>query len=198
MHNQTPLQPLSALSALQANFGLMKLGGKIRVIERHQVSVVLSGHSSDEIAFYEKSDGEVLMKRFLESQPIPCKVKDTIADFWISPHTHVYTAIAFSPWTTPPSTLNYWVGASVTPSVGDWRVIRNHIHQVICAGDSILFEYLLNYLAHMLQFPEDKPGIMVVLLGKQGTGKGLFFQILQRIWSRTSWMKLSLPVTVKQ
>jgi hypothetical protein len=158
----------------------------------------VSGHTSDEIAFYEKSDGEVLMKRFLESQPMPCKVKDTITDFWISPHTHVYTAIAFSPWATPSSTLNYWVGATVTPSVGDWRVIRNHIHQVICAGDSILFEYLLNYLAHMLQFPEDKPGIMVVLLGKQGTGKGLFFQILQRIWSRTSLLVSDIQQVVGQ
>ena len=38
----------------------------------------------------------------------------------------------------------------------------------------------------MLQCPEHKPGVMLVLLGRQGTGKGLFFQILQRIWSRTS------------
>ena len=72
MHNQTPSQPLSALSVLQANFGLMKLGGKIRVIELHQVSAVLSGRTSDEIAFYEKSDGEVLMKRFLGGCPIFC------------------------------------------------------------------------------------------------------------------------------
>jgi hypothetical protein len=38
----------------------------------------------------------------------------------------------------------------------------------------------------MLQYPEHKPGVMLVLLGKQGTGNGLFFQILQRIWSRTA------------
>ena len=78
MHNQTPSQPHSALSVLQDNFGLMKLGGNIRVIELHQVSAVLSGHTSDEIAFYEKSDGEVLMKRFSESQPISSDVKKTI------------------------------------------------------------------------------------------------------------------------
>jgi phage/plasmid-associated DNA primase len=37
----------------------------------------------------------------------------------------------------------------------------------------------------MLQFPALKPGVMVVLLGKQGTGKGLFFEILHRIWPKT-------------
>lgn len=198
MHNSTPSQPLSALSALQTNFCLMKLGGKIRVVERNQVSLVLSGQSSGDLAFYEKTDGEVLMKRFLESQPIPCKVKDTIADFWISPYTHVYTAIAFSPTSTPATTLNYWIGATITPCSGDWRLIRNHIRSVICDGDPVLFEYLLNYLAHMLQFPEDKPGIMVVLLGKQGTGKGVFFQILQRIWSRTSLLVSDIQQVVGQ
>ena len=34
----------------------------------------------------------------------------------------------------------------------------------------------------MVQHPEQKPGVMIVLLGRQGTGKGAFFQLLGRIW----------------
>jgi hypothetical protein len=37
----------------------------------------------------------------------------------------------------------------------------------------------------MLQKPEEKPGIMIVLLGGQGTGKGTFFELLNAIWSLT-------------
>ena len=73
----------------------------------------------------------------------------------------------------------------IKPTQGDWSRIRTHLYEVICDGDIELFEYLLDYVAHMLQRPEEKPGVMVVLLGSQGTGKGLFFQILQRVWGRT-------------
>jgi hypothetical protein len=38
----------------------------------------------------------------------------------------------------------------------------------------------------MIQKPEEKPGIMIVLLGGQGTGKGVYFSLLRAIWSRTT------------
>ena len=50
-------------------------------------------------------------------------------------------------------------------------------------GDS---EYLLRFLAHMLQKPAEKPGVMIVLKGGQGTGKGALLQIVQRIWQGAS------------
>jgi hypothetical protein len=34
----------------------------------------------------------------------------------------------------------------------------------------------------MLQYPEEKPGVMIVLLGSQGTGKGTLFKLLAKIW----------------
>jgi replication-associated recombination protein RarA len=41
------------------------------------------------------------------------------------------------------------------------------------------------YLAHALQRPKEKPGVMIILLGGQGTGKGTFGRICQKIWSAT-------------
>jgi hypothetical protein len=38
----------------------------------------------------------------------------------------------------------------------------------------------------MIQKPTEKPGVMIVLLGGQGTGKGMFFKLLRAIWSRTT------------
>jgi len=38
----------------------------------------------------------------------------------------------------------------------------------------------------MLQKPEEKPGIMVVLLGGQGTGKGTLFRLLRAIWRHST------------
>ena len=38
----------------------------------------------------------------------------------------------------------------------------------------------------MIQKPEEKPGIMIVMSGGQGTGKGTFFCLLQKIWLKTT------------
>ena len=188
----------SALSILQDHFCLIKLSNQIRILERHEAQMILDGQALGEICFFERKDGELLMKRLLELQPINCDVKKTIMDFWSHPNTHVYKNIAFAPWATPPTTLNYWVGSLVKPVLGDWEVIKLHIKNVICNDDLHLYEYLLNYLAHMIQYPGDKPGIMVVLLGKQGTGKGLFFEILKRIWPRSTLLVSDIQQVVGQ
>ena len=135
INNTTVVAQLNPLNLLQNYFCLMKLGGQISIVERFQANLVLSGQSLEEIAFYDKPSGELLMKRFLESQPLRCNTKETISDFWISPTTHVYTAIAFSPAITSSTTLNYWVGTLVKSSQGDWECIRRHLFNVICAGD---------------------------------------------------------------
>ena len=123
----------------------------------------MSGQQAGSVNFYKRQAGEVVIKRFLEQLPITCDAKKTITDFWINPATHVYTEIAFNPIAQPPSTLNYWVEPVIKPTQGDWSRIRTHLYEVICDGDIELFEYLLDYVAHMLQRPEEKPGVMVVL-----------------------------------
>jgi len=183
MSNQQAATPLESL---QAAYCLIKLGGDILIVDRQDVADAIAGRKLGGIDFYKRPAGETLMKRLLENYAGQCDVKKTILDFWKDPKTHVYTDIAFSPKLQPPSTLNYWVGTLLQPTKGNWNIIKTHIISVICSGDIKLYEYLICYLAHMLQFPALKPGVMVVLLGKQGTGKGLFFQILHRIWPKTT------------
>lgn len=178
--------PSTPLDSLQNAFCLIKLSGDIFVVDRADVLGVMTGTKLGGLEFFKRAAGETLMKRFLENTPFQCDVKKTIAEFWVNPKTHMYTDIAFTPKSQPPTTLNYWVGNLITPVKGDWSVIKMHLHDVICGGNQRVYDYVISYLAHMLQRPEIKPGIMLILLGKQGTGKGLFFQILHRIWPRTS------------
>lgn len=189
---QTPLQ------LLQCVFCLIKLGGSVLVVDQGEVAMVLSGKKLGPIAFYKKADAEVLMKRYLENLPIQCDVRKTLADFWVNPKTHVYIDVAFSPNKLPITTLNYWVGHLITPAPGDWEVIKTHLLCVICSGDEDLYSYLIRFLAHMLQFPEQKPGVMVTMLGKQGTGKGMFFEVLRRIWPMTTLLVSDLNQIIGQ
>ena len=192
VNSSTPLQ------ALQDAFCLIKLGGVLSVVDCNDVKDALSGKLMGELMFYKKMDGEVLMKRFLEKLQSQCDVKKTITDFWVDPKTHMYTAIAFSPLAKPSTTLNYWVGSSIKAAPGDWSVLRVHLLKVICSADQKLYDYLIHFLAHMLQRPEEKSGVMLILLGKQGTGKGIFFQIIQKIWSRTSLLVSDINQVVGQ
>ena len=180
----TPTQ--SALKALQLNFCLIKLGGQIRIIDRDEIKNVASGTGEVEVNFYKKQDGDTLLRRHLESLPIPSDPKKTITDFWVDPSTHMYDSTAFSPRATPATTLNYWVGPTTAPQPGNWLMLSNFLFEIICNNDQKTYDYLLHFLAHMLQKPEEKPGIMIVLLGQQGTGKGAFFRLIRSIWGRTT------------
>lgn len=174
------------LSALQDQFAILDLTGEIRVVDRQQIAALLSGAIQGDTAMYKKPDAELRMKRCLEALPVSCNSKQVVADFWTSPVTLVYTCTGFTPKATPPSVLNYWVGPVPLPRPGNWVVLRDYLRDVICAGDTLCFDYLIGYMAHMIQRPEEKPGVMLVLLGGQGTGKGMFFSLLKAIWPRTT------------
>ena len=187
MANSTyPIVPTTALQHLQDRFAIIDLSGEIRVVDRHQIADVLSGSHKGEVSFYKKADAELLMKRALERLPMASKPSDVVRDFWVSPNTLQYEATAFSPLTRPPTTLNFWVGPTVQPAPGCWVLLRDYLRDVICGGNSNAYDYLVQYMAHMIQRPEEKPGVMVVLLGGQGTGKGVYFSLLRAIWPRTT------------
>ena len=176
---------ISALKELQNCFCLVNLAGEIRHADRRQIQNALTDDTLIEVSFYKKQDGNLLMRRHLESLPIDSDVKKAIDNFLINPKTHMYDQVAFSPLTLPSTTLNYWTGSTITPTEGDWKVLGAFILDIICDGDEKVYKYLICYLAHMLQKPEEKSGIMIVLLGGQGTGKGTFFTLLRAIWAKT-------------
>jgi hypothetical protein len=179
--------PLTPLQHLQAKFGIVDLGGELRLIDLEQLSHVLNGTATSDLAFYSRADGNIKLARALEALPLRSDPKIETKKFWIDPNTKIFDSIAFTPDPTAPSTINYWVPPTVKPIPnGDWQVIGEFLLNVICAGDMALFRYLMMYVAHMLQHPSIKPGIIIVLLGGQGTGKGTFLRMLYRIWSRTT------------
>jgi hypothetical protein len=179
-----PVDQTSPLKTLQANYALYQGGGEIYVVSNTQLQKYRDG-APKAPDFIRRTAAEILMKRDLEMLPISFKPSEAIRDFYSNPGTNIYLEVAFSPLVEAPTVLNLWRPPVIEPKKGDWGIIRSHLFNVICNGDRRHFSFLLRYLAHMLQRPEEKPGVMLVLLGKQGTGKGAFFQLLERIWSRS-------------
>ena len=178
-------KPITALAVIQSRFALLDLSGELRIVDRDKIEQVMSGKAK-EISFYRRPEGQILIARELENLPYSVNTKVEFTNFINNPGTHVYNEVAFSPLATQASTLNYWIAPSIKPIQGDWFVLQEFLHTVICNNNVALFDYLINYLAHMLQRPHEKPGIMIVFLSGQGCGKGRFYKLLGRIWSRTT------------
>ncbi len=74
-------------------------------------------------------------------------------------------------------------GASVLADTIDWGVVPKegicglylgHVHDNICAGNTDLYERVLDWMACAVQHPGDLPGVAIALVGAPGTGKGVF------------------------
>lgn len=180
---------LQALQALQQQFSLIKLSGELYLVDQSELVL----NTSDEPQMfnaYSLRAGDLLMRRHIESLPIglaKADVKGVIDSFKTSPNTRVFDRVAFSPTAQPATTLNLWTGPALQGRPGSFTVLEDFLREVICADEPHVFDYLMNFLAHMLQKPEEKPGIMIVMLGDQGVGKGAFFRLLRRIWRHSAW-----------
>ena len=185
--NQASTAAVSALSALQQAFAISRIGGQIRLLERQVIREAQQGSTTAAVHFIKKQDGDLILKRFIESLPIPvAKPAEVVNSFWVSPNTIEYHRLAFHPIPQSADTLNLWVPHTVVPAQGVWTVIENYLKDVICDGDLALFNYIIQFLAHALQHPEEKPGIMIVLIGAEGVGKGFFIRLLEALWGATT------------
>lgn len=109
-----------------------------------------------------------------------------IAEVWLS-HSlrRTYDSIVFSPkQATPPGIYNTWRGFACRSVQGDWSLMETHIRDVICSGDSIAAEYLLNWMAFAVQHPDKPAEVAVVLQGNRGTGKGKYANAMAALFGQ--------------
>lgn len=111
--------------------------------------------------------------------------------YWIEhPKRRQYIGVDFNPNGVPEGWLNTYPGFPLAPRAGgSFKRIRWHLKYVICNGDKVLFRALIQWLAHMLQKPGEKPGFAVVLISEgKGTGKDtvghIVRQMLGRMWTQ--------------
>jgi len=99
-----------------------------------------------------------------------------LSKLWLeSPRRRQYDGIVFSPGKDVPGFYNLYKGFAVTPVKGDWSLYRHLMKEVIAAGDEENFNYLLKWMARLVQDPGgERPGVSVVMRGKMGVGKGVF------------------------
>lgn len=116
--------------------------------------------------------------------PTGADIATPISKEWLqSPDRAQYTRLGFWPGDRAPrGAYNLWRGWGVDPKPGaSCDLILKHIREVVAAGNDDWFRYNLRYDAHMVQRPDDKPGVARVLRGGRGAGKDTYGELLVRI-----------------
>lgn len=96
-----------------------------------------------------------------------------------------YERIAFAPGRElDPTIYNLWQGFAVEPMEGDCGMFLDHTRSIICDGSEERYDYLLGWMARVVQRPGSPGETAIVMRGGQGTGKSFFANEFGRLFGR--------------
>lgn len=58
----------------------------------------------------------------------------------------------------------------------------NHIKEIITSNDEKIYKYMMSWIAYLIQNPGKKTKTCLILIGKQGTGKTIFTDIIAKLF----------------
>jgi hypothetical protein len=73
------------------------------------------------------------------------------------------------------------------------RTLVEHLLNVVCRGDFDLYQWVLMWLAHIVQYPTRLAGTALALRGAQGAGKSLVGEVMGAILGSQLHAKVSRP-----
>lgn len=102
-----------------------------------------------------------------------------------STNPFMYDKVVFTPNFYDNRIINLWRGFSNSDDEKDVdmshvQIMLNHISNVIAGGNKNHYEFIIQYMAQLIQTPEDKLKVAMVLIGGQGCGKGIYTTFLTK------------------
>jgi len=183
--NGVPLNLKDPLQYLQQQFAYLNMDGRLSLVDLTSLERRTNQGIAAKLSLSNLQDGNLLIRRALRAKFQDVNLNDISIKFAHSPDTRCYSGVEFNPAGNSEGYLNLWVGPTTQPKAGEWQRIAAFLHEVICDKDEACYQYLIHYIAHALQRPEEKPGVMIAMMSGQGTGKGTLARILRKIWSAT-------------
>jgi len=168
------------LEELNIKYAVVPMGNKMSIL-----NIV-----KDEIRFFSPGDFNLALQNRTAIDDSGSEPKQIPASKWWLKHPDrkEYKKVDFLPEIeTPDGVFNMWKGFAVKPKGGleDIPLFHELIDDVICSGNEQWTVYLWGWLAHMVQFPHEKPGVAVVLRSDaQGVGKSRFAEYVGSLLGR--------------
>jgi len=176
----------SLVQRLNSKHAVVMVGGKC-VIANEEFD---PSFGYENITFSTQSD---LIARYANRSVGRGKAKTSEGRAWLNhPDRRQYDGIIFAPGQEVPGYLNLDRGFAVTPKPGSCSLFLDHLRNNLCRGDEDLSDYLLAWMADCVQNRSRRPGVSVVLRGRQGTGKGIFSSQFGALFGR-HFIQISQP-----
>ena len=176
-----PMGPDDGLKYMNKKYAVVKEGGKT-LVAASRLDPILERESIEFQTFSALKD--FYCNRYVQTgtrnrQP----VLEPLGDFWLKhPNRRQYEQVVFQPEGDTPGCLNLWRGWGLEPIPGDWSLMQEHLYENVCRGSQGDYDYLLRWMAAMVQKPGAPAEVAVVTIGKRGTGKSIVAKALGRIF----------------
>ena len=161
------------LPSMLANWAFVQVEGSARVLREEL--------NADQIILYKLDDlkKEFANQRVLDHSSDKPRMMN-LADMWLEhPDRRTYPGgICFAPDGEVINKYNLWRGWSYKPVPGDVAPFIEFVTNVIASGDDEHAEYILGWVAQMIQKPQSKVGVGITLRGKKGSGKSFFGELI--------------------
>lgn len=99
------------------------------------------------------------------------------------------------PLICPPNIYNTWKPFAMEfvdeYTTVDIQPLLNHI-KIISNHDEAVYNYIIEWIAHMIQFPAQKT-TMLVIVGEEGNGKGTFLNMIAKMIGSNKYMESTQP-----
>jgi hypothetical protein len=119
-----------------------------------------------------------------KDEKIKTSFSNILNEYSVHPEFSIYDKLDFRPYLTEDQknyaegeVFNLFTGFSHKPE-GDYdeeliAPILYHMKEILSGGNEEFYKYYLQYLAHAIQYPNDKPGVAIIFISKEGLGKDL-------------------------
>ncbi len=166
------LESTAFIQQLNQEFAVVSAGSSVVILRE-----VCDAEGNPDIVLLNDSSFRLLLLNWPKLDGV------SAAKYWLgNPQRRQYDGLVFDPsGRASASFYNLYRGFVTTPSGGSCRLFLGFVRQVICAGDAELYAYVIKWMAHLLQRPEEMAEVALVLRSGQGTGKNTFAMPLARI-----------------
>lgn len=166
------------IKELNKDHAVVMVGGKCRVLT--EIIDPLFGHK--DVEFSRPEDFKAFYSnRYVE---VDRKTKP-LGEYWFGhKDRRQYKNIGFYPKEVPEGHYNLWSGFAVDARQGDCSLFLEHIRDNIANGNTEVYNYIVAWMADVVQNPDRLVGTALVLRGAMGVGKGIFANVFGSLFGK--------------